>query len=282
VAVKVLRPGLVAAVRQDLSLLEGLLSPLGRAFPALDAGAVIREFRERVLDELDLETEAQMQRRFHRGLRDHPRLYVPAPITELAHENVLVSEWIDGVPLAQAPDLDHAAGCLVTFGIGAVGAGLVHADLKPEDVLVMKDGRLAILDFGGSATISAERAQAMAAAVEAFALQDETAFAAALESLGSLPGEHAGVALEFVRTALGELAGTEPARLDSAAVVAARDRALSQVEALNTLIPAGSLPPEDLWPARGAGQLFATVARVGATQPWLKLVRDALAAGWDA
>src|SRR5581483_8005001 len=148
VAVKVLRPGLVAAVRQDLTLLEGLLGPLGSAFPALDAGAVLRELRERVLDELDLETEAQMQRRFHRGVRNHPRFYVPAPVTELSREDVLVGEWIEGVPLAQAPDPDHAAACLVAFGIGAAATGLVHADLKPEDVLVMADGRLAILDFG--------------------------------------------------------------------------------------------------------------------------------------
>ena len=54
VAVKLLRPGLAASVRQDLALLEGLLSPLGAAFPAIDPSAVVHEFRERVLDELDL------------------------------------------------------------------------------------------------------------------------------------------------------------------------------------------------------------------------------------
>src|SRR5947209_6358582 len=74
VAVKVLRPGLAASVRQDLALLEGLLSPLGAAFPGLDPGPVVKEFRERVLDELDLEHEATMQRRFHRALRNHPFL----------------------------------------------------------------------------------------------------------------------------------------------------------------------------------------------------------------
>jgi len=122
----------------------------------------------------------------------------------------------------------------------------------------------------------------MTAAVAGFAEDDEPAFAAALERLGALPAEYAGVALEFTRTALGELGGSEPSRLDSAAVMAARDRAVSSTRALGTLISAGSLPPEDLWPARGAGQLFATVARVGATQPWLRLVRNALAEGWDA
>jgi hypothetical protein len=115
VAVKVLRPGLAASVRQDLALLEGLLSPLGAAFPALDPGAVVREFRERVLDELDLEHEASAQRRFHRALRSHPFLLVPRPVTRLTHESVLVSEWVDGVPLWRAPNPDEAAARLVLF-----------------------------------------------------------------------------------------------------------------------------------------------------------------------
>jgi predicted unusual protein kinase regulating ubiquinone biosynthesis (AarF/ABC1/UbiB family) len=280
VAVKVRRPGLAGAVRQDLALLESLLAPLGSAFPRLDAGAVLREFRERVLDELDLETEAGMQRRFHRALRNHARLYVPSPVTELAHEDVLVSEWIEGVPLERAPDPDQAAADLVLFALGAGPSGLAHADLKPSDVLVMQDGRLAVLDFGAAAAIDRSRVQGMARAVRAFADDDAASFGAALEELGSLPSEHAPTALAFTRAALGELAGTEPARLDSAAVIAARDRALRQTEALLNLIAHGSLPPEDLWPARGSGQLFATIARTGATGRWLELVRDALENGW--
>ena len=45
---------------------------------------------------------------------------------------------------------------------------------------------------------------------------------------------------------------------------------------------AGSLAPEDLWPARAAAQLFGMIARVGATAPWRELVRVALREGWDA
>jgi hypothetical protein len=58
VAVKVLRPGLAASVRQDMALLELLAGPLGSAFPGVDPAGATREFRERVLEELDLEHEA--------------------------------------------------------------------------------------------------------------------------------------------------------------------------------------------------------------------------------
>lgn len=283
VAVKVLRPGLAAAVRQDLSLLESLLAPLGAAFPALDPGALIAEFRERILDELDLEHEATTQRRFHRALRRHPWLVVPAPVTRLSHEGVLVSEWVDGVPLWRAPDPDQSTARLVVFVIGALRAGIVHADPHPDDVLVLDDGRLAILDFGATRVVEdPARVDAAAEVVEGFAEGDAARFGAGLERLGALPPEHAAGALELVRDALGELGGADAARLDSRAVLAARDRLFARPRELSQLIGAGALPPEDLWPARGAVQVFATTARVGATGAWRELVRAALKDGWEA
>jgi predicted unusual protein kinase regulating ubiquinone biosynthesis (AarF/ABC1/UbiB family) len=282
VAVKVLRPGLAASVRQDLALLESLLAPLGAAFPALDPGAVVREFRERVLDELDLEHEGAAQRRFHRALRNHPFLVVPAPVTRLTHESVLVSEWVDGVTLWQAPSPDEAAARLVVFVLGALRAGIIHADPHPDDVLVLEDGRLAILDFGATRTVERERVESAAAALEAFAADDASELGAALERLGALPASQAPTLLDLLRHALGELAGPEPARLDSQAVLEARDRLFARPRELSEVIAAGTMPPEDLWPARGSVQLFATIARVGATGPWRELARAALRDGWAA
>jgi hypothetical protein len=282
VAVKVLRPGLAGSVRQDLSLLEGLLAPLGAAFPALDPGALVREFRERILDELDLEHEATGQRRFHRALRNHPFLVVPAPVTRLAHENVLVSEWVDGTPFWHAGDPDLVAAQLVVFVLGGLKAGIVHADPHPDDVLELADGRVAVLDFGATRTVEPERARASADAVEAFVDDDAEALGRALERLGALPTSHAATALALTQHALGELAGADPVLLDSDAVTAARDRLFDRPRELTELIGAGSLPPEDLWPARGAAQLFAAIARVGATGPWRELTRAALRDGWDA
>jgi ABC1 atypical kinase-like domain len=282
VAVKVLRPGIASSVRQDLVLLDGLLSPLSAAFPALDPGALIGEARERILDELDLEHEAQVQRRFHRALRSHPYLTIPAPVTRLAHDTVLVSEWVDGVPISRAPDPDLAAARLVTFVIGAARFGVMHADPDLEDVLVLPDGRLAILDFGATRAVVPERVTCAQAALEAFAAGDEAALGAALAKLGALPESGAGTLMELARHALGDLAGPGPARLDTPAVIAVRDRSRERPDAIGRLVLAGSMPPEDLWPARAVAQLFAVIARTGATGDWLALARGALRDGWDA
>ena len=58
---------------------------------------------------------------------------------------------------AQAVDRDHAAAQLVRFVLGATAAGIVHADPDPEDVLVLPDGRLAILDFGAWRELDRDR-----------------------------------------------------------------------------------------------------------------------------
>lgn len=281
VAVKVLRPGLAASVRQDLSLLEGLLAPLGAAFPALDPGEVVREFRERVLDELDLEHEATVQRRFQRALREHPLFLVPAPVTRLARETVLVSEWVDGTPLWRAADRDRAAARLVQFVFGAARFGIVYADPHPDDVLVLEDGRLAIVDFGATRAVEPGRLDAVAAALEAFIAEDARALGAGLEQLGAMPAAHAATALDLMDHALGELASAGSVRLDGEAVIAARDRLLERSEQLAEVIRAGALPAQDLWPARAFSQVFATVARVGATAPWRELCRSALREGFS-
>jgi hypothetical protein len=282
VAVKVLRPGLASMVRQDLALLDALLVPLRAAFPALDARGVVQEFRERVLDELDMEQEAAAQRRFHRALRSHPWLTVPAPVMALARDGVLVSEWVDGIPLNRASDPDRAAARLVSFALGGAAAGIVHADPDPDDVLILPDGRLALLDFGAWSQADPDRVALTVAAFDAFLAHDVEAFAGALEQLGWLPRSSGATALDLIDGGLGELAGPGPVRLDSDAVLAARDRLLDRPEAIVELILAGRLLPQDLWPARGVAGLFATIARVGATGDWTALARTALRDGWNA
>ena len=283
VAVKVLRPGLAASVRQDMALLELLAGPLGSAFPGVDPPAATREFRERVLEELDLEHEAEVQRLFHRALRGHPFLSVPAPVTGLCHESVLVSEWADGVSLWDAPDPDLAAARLVTFGIGAaVTVGVSHADLHPDNVLVGPDGGLTILDFGATRRVDRERVAAAIGVLDALADADGEALGRAMAALGWLPAANGPAAMQLARHTLGELRLPGRTRLDDGAVLAARDRALEQPRLIGELLAAGSPPPEDLWPARGFAVMFSTIARSGATGDWWQLLRTALSEGWDA
>jgi predicted unusual protein kinase regulating ubiquinone biosynthesis (AarF/ABC1/UbiB family) len=61
---------------------------------------VAGELRERIMEELDYELEAQHQRFFARAYRGHRSFRVPEVVTELSRRRVTVSEWVDGRPFA--------------------------------------------------------------------------------------------------------------------------------------------------------------------------------------
>jgi predicted unusual protein kinase regulating ubiquinone biosynthesis (AarF/ABC1/UbiB family) len=97
VAVKIQYPKIARALEADMQN-AGMIFRLAKAIaPGLDAGAAAKELRERVMEELDYEYEAQNQRTFARAYRDHPFIYVPDVVTRLSRRRVLVTEWVDGM-----------------------------------------------------------------------------------------------------------------------------------------------------------------------------------------
>ena len=93
---KIQYPGIAEALEADLRN-AGTIVRLAKAIaPGLDAKAIAKELRERVMEELDYEYEAQNQRSFARAYRDHPFIYVPDVITRLSRRRVLVTECVDG------------------------------------------------------------------------------------------------------------------------------------------------------------------------------------------
>jgi hypothetical protein len=283
VAVKVRRPGLAQAVRSDLGLADAVAPLFGALVPRVDVGAVSREVRERILDELDLEYEGSVQRSFARALRRHPDLHVPAVHGELTHEAVLVTDWVDGVAvgdLSGVAERRRAAELLVRFHLGAARFGTVHADPHPRDALLTADGRLAVLDFGATRRVAQARVDLAAAALDALAAGDARGLGSALAKLGWLPARDGARALALARDVFGPLlSGT--AVLDAAAACGLARRAAAQERALLTLLPHAGVAPEDLWPLRMLGGLFIVLARLGARSDWVTLARRALADGWD-
>lgn len=283
VAVKVRRPGLAEVVRSDLILVETAAGAFSSLFPRVDMGAVLRELRERLMDELDLEYEAATQRRFARALRRHERLHVPMPVTDLCEEDVLVGEWVDGVPLRALENPDDraaAAGRLLEFAVTAPQlVGVAVADPHHDDALLMADGRLALLDFGAVREVEPARAELARRALEAFRAGDAEGLATVVDEAGWLAGctaADARLGLDIAEDLLGPVLRGE-APLDAGALEDALARAEPHLEAILAVARRGSAVPADLWPLRGAGQLGLVLAGLGVQADWL-----ALAAGWMA
>ena len=94
----------------------------------------------------------QFSERFTREARaiamlNHPnicQLYDVGP-------DYLVMEYIQGTPLAKVENPRRLLDIAVQISDGLAGAhaaGIVHRDLKPANILVTREGRVKILDFG--------------------------------------------------------------------------------------------------------------------------------------
>ena len=117
---------------------------------------------------------------------------LPAVYEELCTEHVLVIEWLDGVSLRAAArliddrGLDRAAlsrALLRTMVYQITEGGVFHADPHPGNVLLLTDGRLAMLDFGSVGRLDTRQRLALQDLLLALGRGDPAAFRDALLEL---------------------------------------------------------------------------------------------------
>ncbi|MCZ7416658.1 MULTISPECIES: ABC1 kinase family protein [unclassified Streptomyces] len=153
VAVKVQYPGAGEALLSDLSQLSRFARLLGPLIPGMEVKPLISELRERIAEELDYGLEAEAQRAYAAEFAEDPDVRVPDVVHQC--EQVLVTEWMDGTPLAAViregsqEERDRVGQLLARFLFsGTARTGLLHADPHPGNFRLLDDGRLGVMDFG--------------------------------------------------------------------------------------------------------------------------------------
>ena len=187
-AVKVLRPGIEEVVATDLRLMEPLLDFLSRQVGVAEAGQLVRMmdgFRQQVAEELDLRNEARAMAHYRDLLRrvDLPLVVVPQPYPELSGPRVLTMEFLDGIPiddLARIVELGVDPRPLVEqtvrgWFITAIRYGIFHGDVHAGNLMLLRDGRIAALDWGIVGQLDPDTHRFFRRTIEA-ALGDETAW----------------------------------------------------------------------------------------------------------
>ncbi len=193
VAVKVQYPGVAGAVRADLQNLDMIMRVLKRMTPGLDVKAIAEEIRERIVEELDYELEAQNQRSLARIFAGHPFIVVPDVISDLTRERVLVSEFVRGAgfeELKNRPqaERDRIGEIIFRFFLGCLYRHRQFSgDPHPGNFLLQDDGRVAFMDFGLFKRLGNEPVELELAAQRAVAEDDATALHALLAGSGFLP-----------------------------------------------------------------------------------------------
>jgi ubiquinone biosynthesis protein len=173
VAVKVLRPGVLQQIEQDLALMRTAarwLAGSGEDGRRLRPIEVVNEFDTILHRELDLVLEAanadQLRHNFPPNTARGNLLFVPLVYWDYCRKSVLVTQWVDGIQINRLDDL-RAAGVdldkLSRDGVEIFFAqvftdGYFHADMHPGNILVGTQGehfnRYIALDFGIMGTLS--------------------------------------------------------------------------------------------------------------------------------
>jgi len=180
VAVKVQRPSIRGTVEQDLDILLRLAARLeDRAHWARAVGTVgvAQGFAAAIREELDFRVEARNMAAVtaswpgqQRAVGSKVSVVLPAAHDELCTEHVLVIDWLDGVnlraagPLIDERGLDRAElsrALLRSMVYQITEGGVFHADPHPGNIMLLTDGRLALLDFGSVGRLDAQQRSAL-------------------------------------------------------------------------------------------------------------------------
>jgi ubiquinone biosynthesis protein len=169
VAVKVLRPGMLAAIDDDLSLLRTLavwVERLSADGKRLKPREVVAEFDNYLHDELDLVREAANAAQLRRNMQGIELIMVPEMVWDLCTQGVIVMERMKGLPISQIERLREAGvdipklarDGVTIFFTQVFRDGFFHADMHPGNIQVSVApetfGRYIALDFGIVGTLT--------------------------------------------------------------------------------------------------------------------------------
>lgn len=145
VVVKVTRPDIRSQILQDFEILAWLGNTLEsrlEAARALHLSEIIQDYRQIILNELDLSIEADNTRRMRHYFTGSTMMYVPEVYMDT--KDVMVAERITGVPISDTVTFDRlgmdraqlAEKGLTIFFTQVFRDNFFHADMHPGNVFV--------------------------------------------------------------------------------------------------------------------------------------------------
>ena len=199
VVVKVQRPRVAELVQQDVAAMAWIAPYLVGRIPVAalaNPPALVELFAETISEELDFRLEAQNMLDIAHVLRDAGQkiVVVPRPHPELVTQRVLVMERLEGF---HADDIDgmRAAGIdtaevlrslMIAFLEGAMIYGVFHGDLHGGNLVVMRDGRVGLFDYGMTGRMAEPQRLAFLRMMMTGAANDVRGQLAAFRDLGAL------------------------------------------------------------------------------------------------
>jgi len=158
VAVKILRPNIKKTMSRDISTLKIIIKIVSFFSKFLSKTLCdIAELLEQTAKyELDLLREGANGSKLRDDLKGVKGFYVPQIYWQYSSEKILISERIDGIAFSDEVAIKNspfdkkiiAENLVLSYFQQVYVHGFFHADMHPGNLFLMKNGDIAVVDFG--------------------------------------------------------------------------------------------------------------------------------------
>jgi ubiquinone biosynthesis protein len=167
VVIKVKRQGIDQIIESDFQLMSVLVRTLentSEQFKWMALSRTLEEFYRSIKVEVNLLYELKNLERLRSNLfkvKGSEILILPKPYPDLCNENILVMEFLDGVPFSKLKPTDvtkelqdKLLKCVQLFLHSMLKDGFFHADLHGGNFFYLNDNKIGVVDFGLVGTLS--------------------------------------------------------------------------------------------------------------------------------
>jgi ubiquinone biosynthesis protein len=200
VILKVQRPGIEEQVTRDLEMIRRLTRRLesraqwARGYHVAELG---RGFADALAEELDFGAEARNIAAIAAAAPASATVLIPAVHTDISSRRLLVLERFDGPSVRDAGPLLDELGAnrhklardLLSYLLNQILIqGTFHADPHPGNVLALRTGQLALIDFGSAGRLDIRQQAGLRRMLLAVAQRDPTELRESVSELATASG----------------------------------------------------------------------------------------------
>lgn len=183
VVIKVQRPDIEEKFRIDIDILN-YIAQYASKIPTLKSqfrnSNPIKALSNEIYKELDFKNELSNIKQFEKNFEGNADIYIPRSYPSYSTGKILTMEYIQGIKVTDYEKYEKLGIKPADIANKLIDLGLIqlfdfrtfHADPHPGNILVLKDGRICLLDFGLVGKISSRQRQNIIDLIIAFSKND--------------------------------------------------------------------------------------------------------------
>lgn len=198
VAVKIQHPDIEQLAQVDLTIIQNLIRRISFVLKIKGIDYVYQQVRQMIEAELDYQKEAESMIRISDNIEEFERIIVPKVYTAYSSSKILVTNFHHGVKITQLEKLKEwnintqelAEQLITVFCKMVLVDGFYHADPHPGNVLVNKEGKIILLDFGATAELNDAMRKEIPIIIQHIIRKDTPNIIRSLQKMGFLGNDY--------------------------------------------------------------------------------------------